>query len=88
MKQFKEYITDGIVRVQHKDTARSNSLLIEAKKRRIFLLKIIDKIPIDDENANYIVETSYDIIMELIRSRMLTDGYIASGSYAHEAEIA
>ena len=88
MKEFDEYIDDGIVRVQHKDISRADSLLLEAKQRRLFLIKIVDKIPIADDNANYIVEACYDIIMELLRSKMLKNGYNASGSYAHEAEVA
>jgi len=87
MKHFEEYIDDGIVRSQHKDIFRADSLVKEAQQRRLFLQKIIDKFGVDDENAIYIVETSYDIIIELVRSRMLRDGYSASGSYAHEAEV-
>jgi len=87
MKSFKEYIDDGIIRMQHKDISRADSLILEARQRRSFWTKSIEKTPIDDENANYIVEACYDIIMELIRSHMLRNGYSASGSYAHEAEV-
>ena len=38
-------------------------------------------------NANSIIKDCYDILMELIRAKLLLDGYFASGSYAHKAEI-
>lgn len=88
MKEFKEYIADGIVRQQHKDISRADSLMLEARQRRSFLQDILDKFGVSDKNANYVVEACYDIIMELIRSNMLRSGFSASGSYAHEAEVA
>ena len=42
---------------------------------------------IDDDNANSIVKDCYDIIMELIRAKLLLDGYSSSGQFAHEAEV-
>ena len=48
----------------------------------------MEKIGIKDENANDYVEDCYNIIMPLIRAKMLLEGYNSSGSGAHEAEVA
>ena len=50
-------------------------------------MKIIKAMGIDDENANTIIKTAYDIILELIRAEMLKFGYSSSGAGAHEAEV-
>ena len=39
------------------------------------------------ENANDYIEYCYNIIMNLIRAKLLLDGYSSSGNYSHEAEI-
>ena len=44
-------------------------------------------IKLSDVNANMFIRLCYDILMELIRSKMLLDGYNASGQGAHEAEV-
>ena len=46
-----------------------------------------NKVGLKDENANYFIENSYDILIELIRSRLLAKGYCSSGEGAHEAEV-
>ncbi|MBS3138236.1 hypothetical protein J4207_00860, partial [Candidatus Woesearchaeota archaeon] len=38
--------------------------------------------------ANDFVKSCYDIMMELLRAKMLLNGYNASGIGAHEAEVA
>jgi len=35
----------------------------------------------------YVVKNAYDIIMEIIRAKMLMRGFNASGKGAHEAEV-
>lgn len=42
---------------------------------------------IDEDNANSIVKDCYDIIMELIRAKLLLSGYCSAGQFAHEAEV-
>ena len=59
----------------------------ESEKSYTFLLKKIETFGIDEETANDSVKSCYDIIMELIRSKMLLNGYNASGQRAHEAEV-
>ncbi len=48
---------------------------------------MIQKIKLSDSNANSFVKSCYDILMELIRARMILEGYNASGFGAHEAEV-
>ncbi|MBU2612146.1 MAG: hypothetical protein KKB62_00305 [Nanoarchaeota archaeon] len=42
---------------------------------------------IEDDTANSIIKDCYDILMELIRARLLVEGYSSSGNFSHEAEI-
>lgn len=87
LKPFDEFIKEGIVRKQMKDKARSESLKEESEKAYRFLMKIISAIGVEECEPNYIIKNSYDIIMELIRAKMLCDGFNASGDGAHEAEV-
>jgi hypothetical protein len=87
IKAFDEFLKDGTVKRQKPDKSRAEFLIKEAEQDYSFLLKLIKRIGINDENANSIVKLCYDIIMELIRAKMLLDGFKASGVGAHEAEI-
>jgi hypothetical protein len=87
MKDFNEYVKKGIVKKQRPDISRANSLLDESKISYKILKEFIEKINLTDENANYIIKNSYDIIMEIIRAKMLLHGLNASGKGAHEAEV-
>ena len=49
--------------------------------------EINEKIGINEKNANSVIKDCYDILMELIRAKLLIEGYNSSGSYAHEAEV-
>lgn len=87
IKQFEEFIKKNIVKKQSTDRPRAEFLIREAEKSYINLLKMIDKIELDDDNANMFVKDCHDILMEIIRARMLLKGYNASGFGAHEAEV-
>ncbi len=87
-RKFNEYVEDKIVRKQSPDSSRANSLLKEAKNSYDYLMEIKKKIGITDKNANNIIKDSYDIIMEIIRAKMLEKGFNSSGRGAHEAEVA
>ena len=87
-KSFDEYVKEGIVRKQRKDISRAKFLFHEAEIAKMALYEIIDKVGVSDINANLIIKSSYDIIMELIRAIMLFDGFNSSGKGAHEAEVA
>lgn len=87
IKQFEEFIKTGTVKQQSPDLSRSKYLKEESKKSYSFLQKKLEVFGIDNETANDLIKSSYDIIMELIRAKMLLEGYNASGQGAHEAEV-
>ena len=87
MKTFEQYLKQGIVIKITPDRNRAASLVEEAKKRKAFLEQVINKIQINDDNANYIVENAYDVLIQLIRAKLLMGGYKASGEGAHAAEV-
>ena len=84
---FDEFIRKGIVKKQKPDTSRANFLLKEAENSYANLHEKLSKIELRDENANDFVKSCDDILMELIRAKMLLVGYNASGQGAHEAEV-
>jgi hypothetical protein len=49
--------------------------------------KSLAAIKLDDSNANYYLELTYDIFMSNLRARMLDDGFTTSGEGAHEVQI-
>ena len=87
LKDFDEFLKEGGVRKRTPDMPRARSLTEEAEKRNKFLNEILIKIGLSDENANYFIENSYDILIELIRAKLLIDGFSSSGKGAHEAEV-
>lgn len=87
LKQFDEFLDNGTIRQITPDNNRAKSLARESVNRMKFLESVVKSIGITDENANYIVENSYDAIMERIRSAMLKEGLSSSGLGAHEAEV-
>ncbi|MEK6932347.1 MAG: hypothetical protein AABW56_00970 [Nanoarchaeota archaeon] len=87
IKNFNDFIKDGIVKKQSPDKSRAEFLIKEAELGYFNLLEQIDKIGIKDKNANNYVKNCYDILMELIRAKMLLNGYNSSGLGAHEAEV-
>ena len=88
VKQFDEFLSLGIVKRQSPDKSRSKFLIIEAEQDYAYLLELIKKMGIGNNNANDYVKKCYDILMGLIRSKMLLEGLNASGFKAHEAEVA
>ncbi len=87
IKQFNQFIENGVVKEQSPDISRAEFLRGESKKSYSFLQKKLEVFGITEETANDLIKSSYDIIMELIRSKMLLEGYNASGQGAHEAEV-
>jgi len=87
IKNFDEFIKENIVKKQYIDKSRAEFLIKESEKSYNSLLIIIEKIKVDDTNANMFIKSCYDILMEMIRAKMLLDEYNASGFRAHEAEV-
>ena len=88
MKDFEEYIKEGIVKKGSPDLSRARFLKKESEKSYAFLKKLIKDFKITEENSNSIIKLGYDVIMELIRSKMLKEGFNAQGKGAHEGEVA
>lgn len=87
IKNFDEFIEDQIVKKQSLDNSRAQNLKKEAMQTEKFLIEIIEKIGINNENTNTIIKLGYDTVMDNIRSEMFIQGYFSSGQGAHEAEV-
>ena len=87
-KDFEEFIKKEVVKKQSPNRIRAEFLVKESEKNYSFLLQVLDKFKITDANANTIIKLCYDLLMEIIRAKMLLEGYNASGFEAHKAEIA
>ena len=87
IRKFDEFIKKNIVKKQSIDKSRAEFLIKESENGYKNLLEMIQKIELKDDNANNFIKSCYDILMELIRAKMLFEGYNASGIGAHEAEV-
>lgn len=87
LRMFEEYLAEGIVKKQAPNLSRAVFLIQESKDSYRFLLKVTKAVKISDEDSNFVVKSCYDIIMELIRAKMISEGYNSSGQGAHEAEV-
>jgi len=85
--EFSYYLKKGIVKRISKDISRSEFLYNESKKSYKGLKIRVNKLGIDEFSANSIIKDIHDIIIQIIRAKMLLKGFIASGNYAHEAEV-
>ena len=86
-KEFEYYLQKGIARKTTPDIPRARFLATESEISFEGLKEMMQKIGINDRNSNLAIKNCYDILMGLIRAKLLLDGYISSGNYAHEAEI-
>ena len=87
IRNFEDSIKEKIVKKQSIDKSRAEFLIKESENSYNNLLEKIQKIKLSDDNANDFVKSWYDIMMEIIRAKMLLGGYNASGFGAHEAEV-
>ena len=88
MKAFEDYLGEGIVYKSTSDLERSKSLILQAERKMRSLLENLTKVGITEDNTNDYMEACYDILLFLIRAAMYTEGYVARGQGAHEAEVA
>lgn len=86
-RRFYEYVEARVVKKISPDKPRARFLITESNNSLEGLKERVQKIGINDKNANSIIKDCYDIIMELIRAKLLLEGYVSSGQYAHEAEV-
>ena len=87
-KAFEEFLEEGIVKRVSPDKQRALHLCLESERKYHVLQKSIKAMGIDDTNANDYIEDCYNILLFLIRARMLERGYASSGPGAHQAEVA
>jgi hypothetical protein len=87
MKEFNEFVKRGIIKKQEPNKTRAKDLIEESERKNKSLSLIIEKIGVIKENANDIIEYCYDIILSLLRAKLLLEGFSSSGAHAHEAEI-
>lgn len=87
LRNFQDFIKSQIVKKQSPNKSRAEFLLKEADKKDASLKERLEKLEVTDYNAGDYVESCYNIIMLIIRAKMLTEGFNASGSGAHEAEV-
>lgn len=86
-KEFEHYLQRGIVRKSMPDSPRAKFLIKESETSLEGLKERVKIIGINNKNANSIIKDCYDIVMELIRAKLLLEGYSSSGNFAHESEI-
>jgi hypothetical protein len=84
-ESFDEFMRSGKAKRQTPNRQRAISLAKEAKDKKEFLGISIASIPPQKMNPNFIVDSCYDIMLEMIRAKMLLDGFNAGSS--HEAEV-
>jgi len=87
MRKFDEFLLKGTIRRISPDKSRARSLIEESERKNRSLKQILDKIGLNDENANDIIEYCYDILIGLVRAKLYLDGFKSSGEGAHEAEV-
>lgn len=88
IKQFDEFVKENIAKKQAPNIPRAKFLIAESEKSYSYLVKLTKTMGMTDEGANSIIKLSYDIMAELIRAKMMLDGFNSSGQGAHEAEVA
>lgn len=87
IKEFEEYLDEGIAKKQTPDPLRAKSLVEESDEAYDILKSYIKNMGITDKNANHLIKNAYDILMELVRANMHSKGFSSSGKGGHEAEV-
>ncbi len=75
-KEFEYYLQKGVIKKQAPDNPRAEFLIKESERSLQGLKNRIDVMGIDEFNANSIIKDCYDIIMGLIRAKLLLKGYL------------
>lgn len=87
LKKFSDFEEEGIIRKVSINSERAQSFILESERKQRTLSLNLEKVGINADNASDYVEHCYDIILFLIRAKMLSAGYSATGQGAHEAEV-
>lgn len=88
VRYFEDFLREGVVKKQAPAKSRAEFLIGESEKEHNALIENLSVLGINQNNLSTYFKMCYDIIMELLRARLLLDGFNASGNYAHEAEVA
>jgi len=83
LKKFEEFVKSRIVKKQNPDEERAKSLLKESKEKLNFFEKVRKKLG-KELNSNYVIETCYDVLIEILRAKLLVKGFKTD---SHEAEV-
>ena len=86
-RKFEEYANSGTIIKVSPNRPRAEFLIEESRNSLEGLKERVEQMGINGKNANSIVKDCYDLMMELVRARLILDGYNSSGLYAHEAEV-
>ena len=62
LKNFEDYIREGIVKTHQPDISRANFLIEETKKSYLSINLFVKNIKIDNNTANTIIKLCHDII--------------------------
>lgn len=84
LKSFKEFLKEGIIKKQSPDIERAKSLIKESKDKLNFYEKLNSKLGFKELSPNFVVESCYDILIEILRAKVLFLGYKTD---SHEAEV-
>ena len=87
IKPFEDFIKDGVIKRISVNRDRAKSLISESERKMRSVKLQLEKIGINEDNANDYVEHCFDSLMNLIRAKLYLNGYYASGQGAHEAEV-
>ena len=87
LKPFEDFIKEGVVKRISINSERAKSLISESERKMRSIKMQLEKIGVNEDNANDYVEHCFDSIMNMVRAKLYLKGYSASGSGAHEAEI-
>jgi len=87
LKPFEDFIKEGVVKRLSINSERARSLIIESERKMRSLKVQLEKIGVNEDNANDYVEYCFDTIMNLVRAKLYLKGYSTSGQGAHEAEV-
>ena len=84
LKNFNEFSKEGVIKKQKPDLERAKNIILESEDKFKFFKKVEKNLGKSELNPNYIIETSYDILIEVIRAIILRKGYKTD---SHEAEV-
>ena len=87
MKNFEDFVKKGIVKIKNPNKSLARDLCEEAERKYKSLKENLNKVGMNENNANDIIKSCYDILLYLIRAKLCIEGFKSSGEGSHEAEV-